>query len=173
VIEIIFDPNVPADDEQTRVLFAWTYRPEGDPLGIDILVYERADGTFRLEWGDRVANVWTENYADPATAFARLAVLMHSVRTAIDGESRFFRHQPTGDDVFTDAGAAAPEAFVADARRFMDGQLKGAICAACGHEGTPERPTGVYYGPSTAADLPPRIVAAHRDCAIEHAMEAI
>jgi hypothetical protein len=114
VIELTFDPNPDAD----QVLFAWTYRPDGEPHGVDVIVKELPDGRFQLEWGDRVANSWAENYDDPAIVFARLATLLYGVRNG-----GFFRHQATDDAVWTDAaGGDGPPVFVADAIEFATRQ---------------------------------------------------
>jgi hypothetical protein len=109
-------------DLEDDVLCAWTYVPADGPQtplhGIDVIVREDASGTYQLSWGDRVANVWTENFHDPAELFVRLGVLLRAVR-----DDRFLAHQPANDDVFTDLGAPVPEGFLLDASAFIDGQL--------------------------------------------------
>lgn len=119
MIETTYDE---AETGDLTHLLAWTYRP-GESLGVDVIVRELADGRFQLEWGDRVANSWIENYDDPAVAFARLAVLLRAEQNLPSGAS-FFRHQATDDGVWTSPdGGDGPAAFVADASAFLDGQL--------------------------------------------------
>lgn len=48
-------------------------------LGAVELRVER--GRFVLTWDDGVANEWTETFALPEHAFARVAALLHSART--------------------------------------------------------------------------------------------
>jgi hypothetical protein len=111
-------PDHPFDVPRVDDLARFTYRPPTDPFGLDVVLDELDDGAFRLTWGDRVANVWAERYADPAVAFARLAVLLRGVATG-----GFFLHQG-GDAVATAPdGGEGPAGFVADADRFLVSQL--------------------------------------------------
>ena len=114
--------------EPDRRLLELSYVPPGQ-LGVDVVVSETdADSTVRDEpdawpytvrWSDRVANVWTENYADLAVALTRAALVL---RAAQRGES--FLHQ-SGDDAQLLDGTTGPSEFVRDALTFLDDQLLG------------------------------------------------
>jgi hypothetical protein len=76
---------------------------------------------YAVRWSDRVANVWTERYAQLDVALCRVAALVAGERQPTGG----FTHQPTDDRVWTDdAGGLGPTAFLRDAVRFLGGQLE-------------------------------------------------
>lgn len=52
----------------------------GEGLGVSVQLRVERD-RFVLTWNDGVANEWTEEYALPEHALARVAALLHSART--------------------------------------------------------------------------------------------
>lgn len=96
-------------------------------LGVDLTVLDRSDTgvdgadelPFQVRWTDRVANVWTENYADLAVAFARAALVLRATQRG----AMFLHH--AGDDAQLLDGCPGPSGFVHDALTFLDDQLEG------------------------------------------------
>ena len=77
--------DIPHDGDMIPVEVWRTFRP-GD-----------MDGEFPLyvlEWGDNVANEWTEAYHTLGQALGRLAVLADTGRTLPHEPSLAFRHNP-------------------------------------------------------------------------------
>lgn len=117
--------------EPDRKLLELTYLPPGGVggLGADVtLVATDADPTLRdepdawpytLQWSDRVANVWTEHYADLAVALVRTATLLRAIQ-----RDELFRHR-AGDAAQTVDGCPGPAEFTHDALTFLDDQLSG------------------------------------------------
>jgi len=52
---------------------------EGSIVSVQVLIEEHAEGCM-MTVSDLVANEWSENYADIAAAFARLACLVHAIK---------------------------------------------------------------------------------------------
>jgi hypothetical protein len=103
--------------------------PPGTPFGVDLWLNEvqttergqPPDRPFQVRWGDRVINVWAENYRDLPTALVRAALVLRAAETGA-----FFRDQATDDGVWEDPdGGDGPTEFVAAARVFLDSQLSG------------------------------------------------
>lgn len=117
-----------SEDRLTEVL-NWTFggdRASVVDVSVDVLPEpEPEPGTsgvfWRLTWSDGVTNVWSENFADPATLFLRLGVLLRGAQT-----DRLFRHPTPVSSLVVSApdGPDAPLRFVLDAARFLDEQLE-------------------------------------------------
>jgi hypothetical protein len=100
-----------------RRLLELTYVPPGE-LGVDVVVFdtETDEYPFQVRWTDRVANVWTEHYADLAVALTRAALVLRAAQ-----RGRLFLHRT--DDAQLLDGTTGPAAFVHDALTFLDDQL--------------------------------------------------
>jgi hypothetical protein len=48
---------------------------------------------------------------------------------------------------------------------------EGDPCEVCGEDESPDDPLAHHYGPSTAADVPPRYVMAHGQCGVDYGLE--